>query len=102
MVHEFLCAGSGNAVPGRELVNLLQLRNLRELTQAIEKERRGGFPICASTDSANPGYYLPETTEELSRYIGSLDRRLQNVAETRRSCKDALLRMTGQEQLGGF
>ena len=52
--------GKGHATPGRELVKLLELKDLRELTQLVERERADGAPICASTDSAAPGYYLAD------------------------------------------
>lgn len=99
MIHEFLGHGRGNAIPGRDLVAILQLKDGRELTKLIEKERRCGEPICATTNSENPGYFLAEDTEELEQYIRSLDRRLKNVRTTREACQDTLIRMTGQQMI---
>ena len=76
--------GKGHAIPGRELVNILKLKDLRELTQLVERERAEGAPICASTDSAAPGYYLADDPAELEQYIHSLDRRLHNMGQTRK------------------
>ena len=91
--------GKSNAIPDRELVKLLELKDLRELTQLVEAERRAGIPICASTDSAHPGYYLADGPDELAGYLSSLDRRLNNIRQTRQHLEDTLSRLTGQERL---
>lgn len=101
IVSKLLIEGKSNAVPGYKLVQALELKDLRELTQLIEGERRAGIPICASTDASTPGYYLPAAPSELSAYIGSLDRRLHNVGLTRKHLETTLLKMTGQEKMGG-
>lgn len=93
--------GKENAVPGRYLVQLLELNGPRELTPLVERARRDGIPICASTSVNGPGYYLSESPEELAAYIKSLDRRLHNVGKTRCHLEATLLKMTGQETIGG-
>ena len=100
LVHKFLATGKANAVPGRDLVKLLQLNDLRDLTQLIERERRDGFPICASTGSEK-GYYLASDADELEESIASLNRRLRNVGRTMTHLEDTLVRMTGQEKIEG-
>lgn len=100
LVHKFLATGKANAVPGRDLVKLLQLNDLRDLTQLIERERRDGFPICASTGNEK-GYYLAADADELEEYIDSLNRRLRNVGRTMTHLEDTLVRMTGQEKIEG-
>lgn len=100
-VSQLLLEGRENAVTGGKLVEMLELKDLRDLTQHVEAERRAGFPICASTDTNRPGYYLAANPEELEDYISSLDRRLHNVGQTRRHLEATLLRMTGQEKMGG-
>ena len=87
--------GKPNALPGRELVKLLELKDLRELTQLVERERAEGAPICASTDSAAPGYYLADDPAELEQYIHSLDRRLRNMGQTRKHLGTTLDGLTG-------
>lgn len=100
-VSAMLLHGKDNAITGGKLVEILELKDIRELTQLIERERRAGLPICASTDQTRPGYYLAAGTAELEAYINSLDRRLHNVSQTRRHLESTLLRMTGQEKMGG-
>ena len=88
--------GKGHAIPGRELIKLLKLKDLRDLTQLVEQERRDGFPICASTDSSAPGYYLADDPAELQQYIHSLDRRLHNMGQTRKHLVATLKDLTGR------
>lgn len=99
MIHEVLSRGEANAITGQALAAMLHLKDAREVSRLAERERRAGFPICATTNSENPGYYLAESAEEFERYIQSLDRRLQNIRKTREACQDTLLRMTGQQQI---
>ena len=95
-VAALLPTGKSNALPGREIASLLGLRSVRELTQAVERERRCGVPVCASNDSAAPGYYLPESPEELAEYLGSLRRRLRAVGRTETALEETLSRWEGQ------
>lgn len=101
-VSDFLRTGKGNAITGKELLPLLGLHDLRDLTQQVELERKALIPICASTDTRCSGYYLPADESELSEYISSLDRRIRNMSTTRVHCEDALLAMTGQTRLDWF
>lgn len=98
-VSKLLSMGRDGAITGAKLVQLLELKDLRELTQLVEAERRAGIPICATTNSSGPGYYLADGPEELKNYISSLDRRLRNIRQTRQHLEDALCRLTSQECL---
>lgn len=93
---DVLLHGKENAIPGRDLVSVLGLKDLRELTQLVERERKEGSPICATTDAKKPGYYITDDPTELAAYIKSLDRRIKNVGETRQRMEETLLGMTGQ------
>lgn len=94
-----LPTGKGNALPGREIARLLGFRSAREVSAAVERERRLGVPICASCDAAAPGYYMPETSEELAEYLCSLRRRLRQVGKTATALEEALATWEGQEKL---
>lgn len=84
MIAEYLQEGSENARTGKELCFLLGITS-RDLTAAIERERRAGKPICASTGS-NPGYFLAADKTEMKRYCNSLFRRAGEIHKTRRAC----------------
>lgn len=84
MIADYLGYGEATARPGREISILLNL-SMRELTQAVEKERREGQPICASTGK-NPGYYLAANQKEMQRYCDSLQRRTKEIEKTRKAC----------------
>lgn len=94
-----LPTGKGNALPGREIARLLGFRSAREVSAAVERERRLWVPICASCDAAAPGYYMPETSEELAEYLCSLRRRLRQVGKTATALEEALATWEGQEKL---
>ena len=91
-ISDLLHRGKANAVPGRDLVRLLGLQDLRELTQMIEKERRAGEPICASV-SAPHGYYIADSPGELRRHLHSLQRRETEVGRTREALEVILSKM---------
>ena len=97
---KILPSGKENAVPGWKLVEILGLKDLRDLTQLVERERRDGSPICAST-GAEKGYYLADGPEELEDYLRSLNRRVKNINRTVVHLEDTLSNMTGQQRIGG-
>lgn len=97
-ISECLGYGAMYAVTGEWLSKTLGC-GMRDVTQMIERERRAGAPICASCNPARPGYFLASEPGELALYLASLDRRLRNVATTRRHLQDTLDRMEGQETI---
>ena len=101
LVSRNLHRGRANAIPGHQLVEQLGLAGGRVLTQAIERERRAGIPICAACGET-PGYYLAESPDELEAYLHSLDRRLRNFGMTRKHLSDVHDRWTGQGQMEGW
>lgn len=88
--------GKENAIPGRDLVKILGLKDLRTLSKIVEHERRTGMPICASV-TGERGYYLARDAEELSEYIKSLSRRVLSTRKTLVYLEDTLDFMMGQE-----
>jgi hypothetical protein len=88
MIHEYLSEGAENARTSKELCRMLNIGH-RDLTQAIERERRQGKPICASSGN-NPGYYLAANQQEMQRYCNSLYHRAGEIHATRKACLDTL------------
>lgn len=84
MIEEYLLIGVKNARTARELSIMLNIHQ-RDVGQLVEKERRSGAPICASTDPKNPGYYLAETAEEIEEYCSRLHKRAGEIFKTRRA-----------------
>ena len=85
MIYELLLTGEQHATTARDLSKLTGL-DLRGVSSAIEQERRAGFPICASCDTKHPGYYIPETRQEMQRYCSRLEHREREIARTRQAC----------------
>lgn len=88
MISEILGHGEENAITGKRICLYLQI-STRDLTQAIERERRAGIPICASTGS-NPGYYLAANKAEMEAYCQSLKHRGIEIFKTRQACLKAV------------
>ena len=102
MISSVLSEGKENALTGREIKRLLDLQSGRDVTALVERERRGGVPICATTNSEKPGYYLPETPDELAAYNRSLRRRIKNIVQTLDAMEKSLDDWTGQQRLEGW
>lgn len=79
MIHELLM-NEANPLTGNDLSELTGLQK-REVEAMIQKERREGFPICATSR----GYYLATTPEELNRYCAKLKRQAIEVFKTRQA-----------------
>ena len=92
-ISDFLQEGAENALTARELTQLLGIKNRREITKAIERERLAGAPICASSETGRQGYYLASSTDEMEHFVHSLTRRVANVSGTLAACEDTLNRM---------
>lgn len=98
-VASVLSYGRENAITGHEIMQMLALKDGREVSALVERERQRGFPICATCNSERPGYYLPETPEELQAYNRSLRRRIKNVTATLDAMELTLDNWTGQMML---
>lgn len=102
LIADVLPVGAGHAISGRTLAALLGFRDVRQLSKAVERERRRGAPICAAVSGDSRGYFLASSPDELSAYLKALDHRLREVRRTRDACGDTLRRMTGQTNLAGW
>ena len=70
MISLFLFKGKENAQTGKYLSGITGM-TLRQLTNAIEEERRNGIPICACTGK-KPGYYIASNKQEMEDYCNNL------------------------------
>lgn len=89
MIFELLDTGEQNARTARELA-MLTGTNRRSISILVERERRAGKPICATSDSKTPGYYIPATREDMERYCSRLQHRAGEIFKTRAACLTTL------------
>ena len=85
MIFELLDTGEQNARTAKELAKLLHC-DRRSISLMVEAERREGNPICATSDTKNPGYYIPADRETMQGYCNSLMHRMCEIAKTRQAC----------------
>lgn len=96
-VVDLLRQGRANAIPARVLADALELPDTRTLTRLVERERRSGSPICASTTEPT-GYFLAADAGELSDYVSSLRGREKEIRRTRGALEHILSRWTEAKQ----
>lgn len=97
MIAEVLNVGEDYALDASTLCSFLGLQK-RQLTKAIAAERRAGAFICASTDSAHPGYFIAESVDEFRRYLRTLEKRERELRLTREALLDAARRKGGRRR----
>ena len=71
----------------------------REVRRQIARERKAGKLIVSDNQS---GYFRPSSEYEILRFIRSMSHRSKEIAAISRAAEDALARMEGQEQIGGW
>lgn len=97
-IADYLPTGKQNAVPSKELADLLGFDTVRELQKSIERERQAGAVIL-STCTDGGGYFLPANESEIREFIRTLSNRAKNTRRSMESAQDALDEMTGQIRL---
>ena len=83
-IADLLGVGRENAIPRRDLERLTGLAP-REVSLAVERERRSGVPILAD----GSGYYLPSSHDERAACVRSLRHRAREILITARSIERA-------------
>lgn len=74
MVYEILKVGERNALSPNYLRVALGFTSNRAVQKQIEHERKQGKVILSSTQPPG-GYFLPETKQEIRRFIRTLENR---------------------------
>lgn len=98
MIAELLGVGAENAKTSKELTAIIGC-DRRQLTAAIERERRAGKAICASTGE-HPGYYIAADDDELESYCKSLQHRAGELTATRLALLEVLMNYAEKRQRG--
>ena len=86
-VVDYLLPGQANAIPARQLADLMGIRSTRYLRILVETERRNGAVILSSTDDLHNGYYLPGCQDEVDRYIAQQQKRVKTTLDVIKSAK---------------
>lgn len=95
LIKELLDYGAENARTGRELARALNI-DRRSVVAAVERERREGAWICATTCGENAGYYLASDEEEARRYFKRLRGRGLSMLQTVAAMKKVLDKMPAE------
>ena len=97
MIAEILLHGVENAQSARDLCAILEI-DARVLSQAVERERRAGSPICATSSRQNPGYYLAADKKEMAEYCNRLRHRAGEIFATRKACMNTIDKLPESEE----
>ena len=86
---------------GLHLSELVQITGWpeREVRRQIQSERKAGHLILSDCEH---GYFLPGEVSEVRRFIRSMSNRSREIAAISRAAEDALMKLTGQEQVEGW
>ena len=94
-VESFLPYGERNAIPTKQLVQMVGYRDARSLQAEIERERADGALILSKAVDGG-GYFLPENRAEIARYEATLRRRALSTLRTLKTARAALQMIDGQ------
>ena len=98
LISDLLHKGRDNGLTLQDLVRLTGIDE-RTIRRRIHAERKSGILIMA--DCVN-GYFLPEDTHDVRRFIHSMSNRSKEIAAISRAAEDVLAKMDGQERIGGW
>ena len=98
LISDLLHKGRNNGLTLQDLVKLTGMDE-RTIRRKIHVERKSGILIMA--DCVH-GYFLPEDTYDVRRFIHSMSNRSKEIAAVSRAAEDALAKMENQEQIEGW
>lgn len=98
LISDLLHNGRNNGLTLQDLVKLTGMDE-RTIRRRIHAERKSGILIMA--DCVH-GYFLPEDTYDVRRFIHSMSNRSKEIAAVSRAAEDALSKMENQEQINGW
>lgn len=91
-IASMLPRGSENAITTTELLRRTGYACKRQLTKAIQAERKAGALIASRTDGQG-GYFQPSSRAELEDYVRSMDHRARSIMFTIKTARKALREM---------
>lgn len=84
--------GARHAIQVRELAGRLGLgegHNGQRLVQLVKRELVDSGTLIASSCGKQPGYFIPETPEEIAATLGNYEARIRSLAQLIRKTKGA-------------
>lgn len=97
-ISSMLMVGRENGLHLRDLTRITGWTE-REVRRQIQFERKAGHLILSDCER---GYFLPGDISEVRRFIRSMSNRSREIAAISRAAEDALMKLTGQEQVVGW
>lgn len=91
MIAELLSYGEKSAISTPDLCRALGIDDTRLLRQIIARERKAGAVILSSC----AGYFLPETVEEVRRFVAHEDKRARSIMTAIKPARDILKQFEG-------
>lgn len=98
-IYDMLPLGREAAISSHDLVKITGMPSVRQLQEAISRERAAGAVILSRSDG---GYYRSNDPEELRRFICTLHARAKNTVRAAQSAQVLLDTLTGQERVEGW
>ena len=98
LISDLLHKGRNSGLTLQDLVKLTGMDE-RTIRRKIHVERKSGMLIMA--DCVH-GYFLPEDTYDVRRFIHSMSNRSKEISAVSRAAEDALAKMENQEQIEGW
>lgn len=98
-IYDSLPYGRENAIPCKQLAQILGYSSVRALQNAVEMERAAGAVILCASDGS--GYYRSEDPAEILRFIQVLSARAAHTFKAIESAKRALNKIAGQLSIDG-
>lgn len=86
MIAELLSYGEKSAISTPDLCRVLGITDTRELRQIVAKERKAGALILSSC----AGYFLPESVDEVRRFVAHEDKRARSIMTAIKPARDIL------------
>lgn len=96
---DYIPTGKASAISREDLAKVTELPD-RRVRMLVAAERRRGRIIIS--ESSGRGYYLPDNTEDVTRFIRSMKKRAREIAAIADATERALMKEVGQSTFEGW
>lgn len=88
-IMDILSEGKENALTAQDISRILGYDNVRVVAAEIARLRQQGKIICSINGEHN-GYYLPESDEDIVKFVVKTERRIQEITKALQPAKNYL------------